>query len=417
MAGTQLSAVAPLLLPPTITSPIFDKSFESSAVMSLANRVPMAVNAETAIPVMLDVPRAGWVTEGGSKPVGTSGVGVKTMQGKKVALLIPVSQEVAMTNSGGLFDHLQRVLPVAIGRSFDYAAIHGLDYASGGAGPFSTYLAQTPNTQVIGATAASQGGVYTDLWKGVQQVVNAPIPGYDVTGFAADPRLGPELAMSVDANGRPILVDAYPNANSGGINGNLIGRPIAYNPGVSGKYYKSGDAVQVVTVTGTPTGGTFTLTIAGYTTAPIAYNASAATVQSAIQALGPGTPFGGNPGAQATVSGTGPYTVTFGGPAAPITANGSALTGGTNPSVTVAQSPVQDTGLRAIGGDWSQCAYGVGMDISVQISREASYTPDGGTTWVSAFQNNLVLLLVEAYFGFLVNDPNAFVAYTHAAGS
>jgi hypothetical protein len=57
------------------------------------------------------------------------------------------------------------------------------------------------------------------------------------------------------------------------------------------------------------------------------------------------------------------------------------------------------------------------MDISIKVSSEASYTPDGGTTWVSAFQNNLVLLLVEAYFGFVVNDPSAFVAYTHATGS
>jgi hypothetical protein len=173
-----------------------------------------------------------------------------------------------------------------------------------------------------------------------------------------------------------------------------------------------------VTITGTPTGGTFTLSVAGYTTGPIAYNATAATVQTAMQALGTGFPFGGDPAQNATVTGSagGPYTVTFAGAAAPITA-ASSLTGGTSPAVTVAQTPVQDSGLRAIGGDWSQCAYGVGMDISVQISREASYTPDGGTTWVSAFQNNLVLLLVEAYFGFLVNDPNAFVAYTHAAGS
>jgi hypothetical protein len=65
--------------------------------------------------------------------------------------------------------------------------------------------------------------------------------------------------------------------------------------------------------------------------------------------------------------GGGPYTITFGQAAAPIVAN-SALTGGTNPSVTVAQSPNLDTGLRAIGGDFSQCAYGVGMDITVKIS-------------------------------------------------
>jgi hypothetical protein len=29
----------------------------------------------------------------------------------------------------------------------------------------------------------------------------------------------------------------------------------------------------------------------------------------------------------------------------------------------------------------------------------------------------LVLLLAEAYYGFVVADPNAFVAYTHAVGS
>jgi hypothetical protein len=57
------------------------------------------------------------------------------------------------------------------------------------------------------------------------------------------------------------------------------------------------------------------------------------------------------------------------------------------------------------------------MDISIKISTEASYSPDGGTTWISAFQNNLTLLLVEAYYGFVVGNPNAFVAYTHAVGS
>jgi hypothetical protein len=389
-------------------------------VQSLAQRVPLAVNAQTAIPVNLDVPRAGWVTEGGTKPVGSAGVGVKLMQGKKVALLLPVSQEVVATNAAGLYDQLQQSLPTAIARAFDYAAIHGKDYATGGAGPFPSYLAQTPNTQVIGASAASIGGVYTDLVLGERQVVDGPM-SYDFTGFAADPRLRPELKLSVDTIGRPLMVDSYPNSNgdSNANLGSLIGYPAAYNAGVSGVYRYSGEKVQVVTVNGSPTGGTFTLTIGGYTTAAIAYNATAATVQTAIQALAPGTPFGGSPAVGATVTGSagGPYTVTFSPVGAPITADGSALTGGTGMSVTTAQSATTDTGLRAIGGDWSQCAYGVGMDISIQVSREASYTPDGGTTWISAFQNNLVLLLVEAYYGFVVNDVNAFVAYTHAAGS
>jgi hypothetical protein len=90
--------------------------------------------------------------------------------------------------------------------------------------------------------------------------------------------------------------------------------------------------VQTVTITGAPTGGTFTLTANGHTTAPIAYNATAAAVQSALAtALGVG---------QATVTGSagGPYTVTFAGSmgSVPQMTAASSLTGGTTPGVTVA---------------------------------------------------------------------------------
>src|ERR1700760_633237 len=138
----QLNAVNGTLLPPTITGPIFAKASEQSAVMQIARRVPLSVSAQTAIPVPMDIPVAGWVSEGGVKPASQVGVGVKTMVGKKVALLVPVSQEVVMTNPGGLYDQLQQDLPTAIGRAFDYAAIHGLDLKSGGAGPFTDYLAK-----------------------------------------------------------------------------------------------------------------------------------------------------------------------------------------------------------------------------------------------------------------------------------
>lgn len=411
--AVQLSAVAPTLLPPTITEPIFKKASETSAVMQLARRVPLSINANTAIPIPMDVPTAGWVSEGAAKPVAAGGVGVKQMTGKKVALLVPVSQEVAMTNPAGLYDQLAQDLPTAISRAFDYAAVHGLDLKTGGAGPFSDYLAMTPNSQVIGSTAATAGGVYADLWKGVQQVVGNV--GYEFNGFAADPLLRPEAALSVDGNGRPFFVDNALNANSGTNASTLIGYPCYFNTGVSGRYYRQGDTVQVVTLVGTPTGGTFTVTIAGLTTAPIAYNATGSTVATAVSAVLP---------AGVTASGTGsaggPYTLTFSnGVGALVSVNQKSLTGGTAAAsqATVAQSPSLDSGLRAIGGDWSQCAYGVGMGITIAQSTEASYTPDGGTTWISAFQNNLRLLLVEAYFGFVVGNPAAFVAYTHATGS
>lgn len=95
--------------------------------------------------------------------------------------------------------------------------------------------------------------------------------------------------------------------------------------------------VQTVTINGGPTGGTFTLTFRGQTTAPIAYNANAAAVQSALEALT--TVGAGN----VAVAGTGPYTVTFQGALAtgnqrPLTGNAGALTGGTNPSISIAET-------------------------------------------------------------------------------
>jgi hypothetical protein len=196
--------------------------------------------------------------------------------------------------------------------------------------------------------------------------------------------------------------------------GNLIGYPAFYNRGVSGDYRRQGGRVQVVTIVGTPTGGTFTITYKGNTTSALAYNAAAATVQTAIRLL-PGL-------SAATVSGSagGPYTITLnvvGGESGPLSVNQGSLTGGTasTSQATIAESPVQDTKLRAIGGDWSQCAYGVGMDISIKVSDSASYVDENGTTH-SAFQENLVLLLVEAYYGFVKSDAlGAFVAYTDAA--
>lgn len=97
--------------------------------------------------------------------------------------------------------------------------------------------------------------------------------------------------------------------------------------------------VQTITITGTPTGGDFTLTFDGQTTAAIAFDAAAAAVQSALEALSniaPGDVVctgGPLPGAA--------VTVTFGGTLAgtdvpQMTANDAGLTGGTDPAVVIA---------------------------------------------------------------------------------
>jgi len=106
-------------------------------------------------------------------------------------------------------------------------------------------------------------------------------------------------------------------------------------------YGYAADEVQRVALSGAPTGGTFTLSFGGQTTSAIAYNASAATVQSALQAL---SSIGS--GNVLVMGGSGgPWVVRFAGTLAgtdqaQLTANGSGLTGGTSPSVTVTTSSV-----------------------------------------------------------------------------
>lgn len=86
-----------------------------------------------------------------------------------------------------------------------------------------------------------------------------------------------------------------------------------------------------VTVTGTPTGGSFKLAVDGDETETIVYNAAASAVASALNALDTVS------GAAVTGSAGGPYSVTFT-ERRLLTADGSALTGGTNPDVTATAS-------------------------------------------------------------------------------
>jgi HK97 family phage major capsid protein len=304
-----LSDVNANLLPRTLAGPIFEKSVEQSAIMSLARRAPLSIDANTSIPIPLDVPTADWVGQGARKPLSSGGIDVKQMTPKKLAVLVPVSEEVAMTNAGGLWTQLQQDLPTAFARAFDHAAIHGKTM-KGAAGPFPEYLTQTTNTVELDTAAQTAGGIWADLVNGMAEVVD---DDWDYTGTVADNRLKPKLMLAVDANGRPIFVDTTTPGMDQALAGTLMGEPLAYSRAVSGKQRR--------------------------------------------------------------------------------------------------QSTSTDTGLRAVGGDWSQAAFGVGMDITVRISKEATYVDEEGGVH-SAFQENLVLLLAEAYYGYVQGDADAFVTYT-----
>jgi hypothetical protein len=112
----------------------------------------------------------------------------------------------------------------------------------------------------------------------------------------------------------------------------------------------SGSAdVQTLSITGTPTGGTFVLGFKGAITAPIAFNASAATVQTALQALA--TIGSGNVTCSGGALPGTPVVCTFAGTLATglqplIVAGEGGFTGGSSPTATVTHTTLgtpQDT--------------------------------------------------------------------------
>jgi len=122
---------------------------------------------------------------------------------------------------------------------------------------------------------------------------------------------------------------------------------------VLGQVVGSGTAVaevQTLTITGTPTGGTFILQYDGEYTSAIAYNATAADVQAALEAL-PSIGTGGVTGGGGGLPGTA-VTITFAGSLAglaqPLITVVASLTGGTNPAAAVART----TAGKPAGGYW-----------------------------------------------------------------
>ena len=110
------------------------------------------------------------------------------------------------------------------------------------------------------------------------------------------------------------------------------------NSGFAVPLVASANEAQTVTITGTPTGGTATLTFDGETTVAIAYNAVAATVLAALEGLS-----NIEAGSVVVTGGPGPGTawvVTFSGPQylganVPLMTATSSLTGGTTPAIAV----------------------------------------------------------------------------------
>lgn len=167
-----------------------------------------------------------------------------------------------------------------------------------------------PKGAIGGASATGPGGIaITQIWD--YDATNAKdrsiVESFVGGAVVEDPQVGSDGLIVKDGNGDPVM-DFYRAIKV------LFGTPASTE---SSKW--------TIAVTGSPTGGTFTLLIDEVETGDIAYNASNAAIATAINALD------GVDGVK--VTGTTTKTLIFTEPVL-VTAD-AALTGGTTPGVTV----------------------------------------------------------------------------------
>lgn len=213
------------------------------------------------------------------------------------------------------------------------------------------------------------------------------------------------LALSPAAEAAFLEVPQLQKVNESGtdgllreaIIGRLFGFTILTDPNLGGPNAE----VQTVTITGSPTGGTFTLTFEGQTTAAIAYNATSTAVQTALEALS------NIASGDITVGGAagGPWTVTFRvgmGDVAQMTAT-SSLTGGTSPSVSVATT----TG----GTEGYAVAYH--RDAFAHVTRP-SRPPEGAAKSAVVSQDGFALRWLQHYNPLQLEDQSVVDTFVGA---
>jgi YD repeat-containing protein len=242
-------------------------------------------------------------------------------------------QVIEVSNPGGLVEKMQ----------YDGAGRQTEDYQTDGAGGTSwTAAGSVASDNVLQQTDTS----YDAASNVIEVTTRQRFDNETTLGALGNPTTAPKARVSYianyydAANRETATVDVGTNGGSTWTRPGTV--PARSDAVLVTSYGHAADNVQLVQLTGSPTGGTFTLSFNGQTTAAIAYNASAATVQSDLQAL---TSIGSGNALVAGGTSSGPWTIRFAGSMAgsvepAITANGTNLIGG---GITAA--------VTSLGGD------------------------------------------------------------------
>lgn len=206
-----------MALPTELARDIWGVVEQRSAVMQLAQRIELPGRG-LSIPVLNEYPMAEFVGETHEKPVGAPEPSLVTMRPYKIACIVPFSKEL-LRDAPAFYEEIRRVLPQAIGQTFDGAVFNGPTPGTG----FDTLAAS--GFVGVDIAADATGNTYQKLVAAAAGI--AMNYGYSVNGIAVNAYGKATLMSAVDANGYPMF-----NTAADGSLGNVIGARVVDAPAI-----------------------------------------------------------------------------------------------------------------------------------------------------------------------------------------
>lgn len=193
MANTDpMKRTSGFTLPEDVSSEIWQKTIEDSAVMKLARQVQLPGNG-VSIPVITGDPDPAWVAEGAKKPVSNAKTAKKNLTPYKLAVIETFSMEF-QRDLPALYNALVQRLPKSLGAKFDNTVFGGTTK------PGDNF------DQLSSATGVALApDVYAALVTADSTISEA---GYIVNGYAVSPQARAKLLAAVDGNKRPLFVNS-----------------------------------------------------------------------------------------------------------------------------------------------------------------------------------------------------------------
>ena len=191
MATIDMNRTTSISLPGAVSSEIWQKTQEGSAVMRLARKIELPGLGVT-IPVITGDPEAGWVGETEKKPVKRGTLATKQMTPYTLAVIVPFSNQFKR-DLPNLYDALIQRLPLALGKKFDQTVFGGATVPGSNFDTLKGCAAQEIGTDAYGGLVAAQ----------------ADIAAHDgiLNGWVLSPKAQSTLLTAVDGNKRPLFIN------------------------------------------------------------------------------------------------------------------------------------------------------------------------------------------------------------------